>query len=187
MVRTFAIALIVASAGTTNAQVVWDEDINGNLSGDPTAPTNLGTFGAGALIVRGSTLGSATPPSDGYDVFQFNIDPGFEITSIILSAYTTDTGGAGTSGFNFSTVAAAGNGGNVLFGPGWGAPNVGGDLFDEGLLGPITSLGDDTYFMEVREFGGPQANWELTFNVVPAPASAALLGLGGLAAARRRR
>jgi hypothetical protein len=41
--------------------------------------------------------------------------------------------------------------------------------------------------MEVREFGGPLAEWELTFTVTPAPSSVAMLGLGGLVAARRRR
>ncbi|MEL6795513.1 MAG: PEP-CTERM sorting domain-containing protein [Planctomycetota bacterium] len=186
MYKTLAIAALAAS--TAQAQVVWDEAIDGALSNDPAAPTDLGTFGAGGLIVRGSTLGPGTPPSDGFDVFEFDIAPGFEITSIILSAYSPNDPFA-TSGFNFSTGAAASEAGaTILFGPGWGGANVGQDLFSAGFPFPITSpLGADTYFMEVREFGGPQANWELTFNVVPAPASAALLGLGGLAAARRRR
>ena len=174
-------------AGLASAQtILWDEAVNGTLSGDPTAPTNLGTLGAGASIVRGSTLGSATPPSAGYDVFRIEVAAGFSITDIILSAYSPATGG--TSGFNFSTGAAASQpGSTVLFGPGWGGSNVGQDLLDSAFPAPIASVGPGVYFMEVREFGGPLATWELTFNVVPAPGALALLGLGGLAATRRRR
>jgi hypothetical protein len=179
--------IAAAAAGQT---VVWDEGVDGNLSNDPNAPTDLGTLGAGGNIVRGSTLGAGTPPSDGFDVFQINIAAGFSITDIILSAYSP-AGATATSGFNFSTGSAASNlpigSPDLIFGPGWGAANVGQDLLDVAVGGPVASLGPGTYFMEIREFGGPLADWELTFNVVPAPGAMALLGLGGLAATRRRR
>ncbi len=187
MKKMLALVAVAGLAGSAAAQtVVWDEGVDGNLSNDPTAPTNLGALGAGANIVRGSTLGPGTPPSDGFDVFRIDIAAGFSITDIILSAYSPAAGG--TSGFNFSTGAAASiPGASIIFGPGWGGSNVGQDLLDVSIGGPISSLGPGTYFMEIREFGGPQADWELTFNVVPAPGAMALLGLGGLAATRRRR
>ena len=189
MSKLIALVAVAGAASMAAAQgmtVVWDESVDGNLSNDPAAPTDLGSLGAGANIVRGSTLGPGTPPSDGFDVFQITIDAGFTLDSIVLSGYNT-IDGTGTSGFNFSTGAAAFDGGTILFGPGVGAGDVGTNLFDLGFPLPIGPQGPGTYFMEVREFGGPEANWELTFNVVPAPGAMALLGLGGRAATRRRR
>lgn len=182
MKALLALAAVGGLAASASAAVVaWDEAVDGNLSNDPTAPTVL-NFVVDDNIVRGRTLGSSTPPSDGYDVFSFTIGAGQTLQSIVLSAYTPATGG--TSGFNFSTGAAAGNGGTVLFGPGVGGSFVGSDFLVTQAVGP---LGPDTYYMEVREFGGPLADWELTFTVTPAPSSVAMLGLGGLVAARRRR
>lgn len=187
MSKVLIVAMVAGAAAAQGVTVVWDEAVDGNLSNDPFSPTDLGTLGAGDNIVRGSTLGPGTPPSEGFDVFSITIADGFTLEGIVMSGYST-IDGTGTSGFNFSTGAAASDlGANILFGPGWGVPQVGGDLFDEGIFGPIDSLGPGTYFMEVREFGGPEANWELTFQVVPTPASAVMLGLGGLVAGRRRR
>lgn len=172
---------VLAMPALGGGTVVWDEAVDGNLSNDPFAPTVL-SFGVGDNIVRGRTLGSSTPPSDGYDVFSFTIDPGFSLDAIILSAYSPATGG--TSGFNFTTGSAAGAGGTFIFGPGVGGDAVGSDFL---VTQGVGTLGADTYFMEVREFGGPLADWELTFTVTPSPAGVALLGMGGLLAGRRRR
>jgi len=161
--------------------VIWDENNDGNLSDDPFAPTFL-NFGNGDNIVRGSTLGSATPPSPGYDVFSFTVGAGFTLDAIVLSAYTPAAGG--TSGFNFSSGASVTAGGALIFGPGVGGAAVGTDFL---VTQGVGVLGADTYFMEIREFGGPLAEWELTFTVTPSPASLALLGFGGLVAGRRRR
>lgn len=182
MKRTLAIVALAAAGTAASANVVWDEAVNGNLSNDPLNPTQI-NFAVGDNIVRGSTLGPSAPPSDGYDVFRFTIESGWTLQSIILSAYSPATGG--TSGFNFSTGAAAAVvGANVLFGPGVGGANVGQDFLVTQSVGP---LGANEYFMEIREFGGPIAVWELNFNVVPAPSAMAMLGFSGLIAARRRR
>jgi hypothetical protein len=180
MIRTLVIAALAGTASFASAQVVWDETVDGNLSNDPANPTLL-NFSVGTNIVRGSTLGPSIAPSDGYDAFGFTIEAGWTLEAIILSAYSPATGG--TSGFNFSSGAPL-PGGNLIFGPGVGGANVGQDFL---VTQSIGTLGADDYFMEVREFGGPIAVWELTFTVVPAPSAMAMLGLGGLVAARRRR
>ena len=180
MKRTLAIVALATAGTAASAQVVWDETVDGNLSNDPANPTLL-NFGVGTNIVRGSTLGAATPPSDGFDAFGFTIESGWSLEAIILSAYSPATGG--TSGFNFSSGAPL-PGGTLIFGPGVGGANVGEDFL---VTQSVGTLGAGNYFMEIREFGGPIAVWELSFVVVPAPSAMALLGLGGLVATRRRR
>ena len=180
------LALSAGVASSALAASTYDEGIDGPLSNDPLAPTVL-DFSAGDNFVTGVTLGSGTPPSDGFDVFQFDIEAGETLTSIFLTAYDPATGG--TSGFNFSTGAAASQiGAFVIFGPGAGGANVGVDFLANDLNGGVPGAqGAGTYFMEVREFGGPEATWTLNFVVVPAPASAGVLAMGGLLAVRRRR
>jgi hypothetical protein len=175
------IAIAAGLASTAAADVIWDEAVDGNLSNDPNSPTLL-TFGVGDNIVRGTTLGSSVIPSDGYDAFGFTIEAGWTLEAIVLNAYLPATGG--TTGFNFSSGAPLPLGGTLIFGPGVGGAFVGSDFLADGGIAP---LGANDYFMEIREFGGPLAEWELNFVVTPAPSAMALLGLGGLVANRRRR
>lgn len=181
MNKLLALAGICALSSPALASVVWDENVDGNLSNDPFSPTVL-DFNAGSNMVIGRTLGSSTAPSDGYDVFSFVIEAGETLESIFLDAYLPASGGS--SGFNFTSGAAAGAGGTFIFGPAADGTFVGTDFL---VTQGVGSLGAGTYFMEVREFGGPLAEWQLNFNVTPSPSSAALLGLGGLVATRRRR
>jgi len=80
--------------------------------------------------------------------------------------------------------------GGVLFGS--GDADVGDDLFPllqlpfAGGTGFSGNLGEGSYSIFVQQTG-PVTEAELGIVVIPAPASAAVLGLAGLAAARRRR
>ncbi|MEM9661358.1 MAG: PEP-CTERM sorting domain-containing protein [Planctomycetota bacterium] len=179
------LAIAAVAAGTAQSQVLWDEVVDGDL-GDMTsnddAPTFLGNLGVGANIVRGTTAPIAM--GDLADAFSFTVPVGLSLQSVVLTAYSTADGGPGTSGIVFYD-SLGGSSGLFLGGASYGAADVGTDtLF---VSTGLTDFGPGDLAISVREFGGPDATWELTLNVVPAPASAALLGLGGLAAARRRR
>ncbi len=125
------------------------------------------------------------------------------------------TGGAGSQPWSIDTFGSTNTGGS--FGPddteiglydangNLIATNDDADFFNDILTSELTSdsvgaLADGTYYIAVGNFNtvfGPAFDVTststasgtnvLNVNFIPAPASAALLGLGGLAAARRRR
>ena len=182
MLKTLAIVGIAACVA--QGQVIWDETIDGDLSNDGATPSVGGSLAVGDNLVRGSTgPGTGTIGEPGFDVLTFTVDAGEVVTSMILNAYDPATGGS--SGFVlFDGPLGDGTGTPFIGGSTGDGAAVGTDLFDQ--IG-ITELVAGDYTFEVREFGGPRSTWEVNFTVVPAPASAALLGLGGLAAIRRRR
>ncbi|PHQ82404.1 MAG: hypothetical protein COB69_01950 [Phycisphaera sp.] len=179
MFQKMTVALAIAFAGSAGAQVIWDEAFDGDLSDDDFAPTFLGELNMGVSIVRGMTQPLAG--GAGTDAFGYDIPMGGFLDSVILTFYTPATGG--TSGMVFYDSSAGANG-VFLGGASYGGSDVGTDILF-GSTGLDSLVGSAA--TSIREFGGPDATWELEFNVVPAPASAVLLGLGGIAAIRRRR
>jgi hypothetical protein len=181
-----ALLSLALCAGLASGQnILWDETVDGDLSNFGLTPSNGGTLAAGANLVRGSTgPGSGLTGDEGYDILTFNVAAGFTVTSIVLNAYDP-SGTTSTSGF----VLFSGNQGTdslnpFLGGVSWGTANVGAELLSSISSGP---LGPGDYTFEVREFGGPRSTWEIQINAIPAPGAMALLGIGGLAATRRRR
>ena len=88
-------ALALALGGVANAQV-WDEDVDGDLSDDPDAPTPL-VFAPGANTI----VGSMQSPDDTRDFITFTVMPGQQLTGLLLQRYIDlDTGGDGDRGFH---------------------------------------------------------------------------------------
>ncbi|MEM1184646.1 MAG: hypothetical protein AAGI53_06540 [Planctomycetota bacterium] len=178
-------ACIVALVACTAAgqTVLWDESVDGDLGGLNTdgSPTFVGILNVGANLVSGTTAPIAA--GDLNDAFSYTVAAGTTLESVILTFYTPATGG--TSGIVYYDTLGGDSTGSFLGGASYGGADVGSDtLF--GSLG-LDSLGAGDYTTSVREFGGPDASWTLEFNVVPTPGAATVLGLGGIAAMRRRR
>ncbi len=175
-------AIMIAAAGA-NAAVIWDEGVNGDLSNDElAAPTVLGALAVGSNEVI-ATIDPFASPIDEFDSFTFDVPAGTILDQVILTSYSTFTGGDGTSGI----VAWDGPNATAPFlgGAGFGAADAGSDIIT--TYDPSGDLGPGTYTFSIREFGGPGASYSLDFVVVPTPGAAGLLAVAGLAAARRRR
>ena len=190
-----AVVLAGFTAGIASADLMWDEAIDGDLSGDYLSPTQLYTKGVNNFV-NFTTIG-ANPDQD-REYFTFDVAEGFELVAIILEGFETEP----ESNLGFIAIAQ----GNVfptspdapdvtsLLGyylP--GVSDIGNDIMQDmgngggsqGFSGP---LGAGSYSFWAQETGPSTDNWSLNFIVteVPAPGALALLGLAGFASRRRR-
>lgn len=177
-----------ALAVPAQATVIHDESVDGDLSGAFTAPDTITvTSGINTIIgqVGNNGNGGATDGSDG-DYFEFTLNPGQSISSFTVDSYVS-SGSFGTGSFlAYSDEGIAvqssdfidgfvlfnSSSGNVLSGL---SPDTG------GVLNP----GTHTFW--VQETAAVTIDYQFSFNVVPEPSSLALIGLGAIAATRRRR
>ncbi len=188
-------AFAAASAPALAQTFAYNEFVDGDLSNDIAAPTNLGVAGLGESTVRLSVFESTSPQGD-FDVFTFQIQAGEELAGLILRDYQ------GVDEVSYLALAAGpvfpvnpnDNPidflGGVLFGS--DPAGVGDDLFPllqipfAGGTGFSGNLGEGSYSIFVQQTG-PVTELELGLVVIPAPGAAATLALAGLALARRRR
>ncbi|HMO16023.1 MAG TPA: PEP-CTERM sorting domain-containing protein [Pirellulaceae bacterium] len=174
-----------------HADIVWDESVNGDLSGDPLGPTPL-TYGIGANTIIASV---SEPDGDLRDYITFSIGPNQFLTSLTLDAFSPN-------GFSFQGI----NAGNTSYIPDFGTAGnflgldfvsdsmvgtnmlLGLSLGDYGSIGFAIPLGEGTYSYVFQELTpGESRNYQITFHVVPEPASAGLSCLAGLFLLTRRR
>ncbi len=181
-------ALLVAS---TAAASVYNESIDGDLSGDRFNPTMI-SVDNGLNTVTMQVVDSALPGGD-RDYFTFSIGAGQSIDSIVVTDSTNPAGGFDSVGFvglafdnvfDFDPDAFTGPGlqGFVLTDMAVvGAESIG------ALSGGLTSLGAGDYSFWVQQTGEDLTEISLAINVVPSPSAMGLLAMGGLVAVRRRR
>lgn len=201
LTRSAAIAAVVLAAPLTLAQLTYDEGVNGDLSGDGLAPDAL-AFGAGTNTISGTFGIDFSDPDSEQDIdyFTFTVDAGFQLTAISLLSYSGDDGVAFIgiqNGSQFTEGPLGADAANLLgytlYGTGQQDAGVGTNLLpligqgfgSQGFAGP---LGPGDYSIWLNQTGALTTH-ALGFVIepIPAPASAALLGLGGAIAARRRR
>ena len=177
-VVAFALASSLFTASPARADVAWNETVNGELSSNGNAPTNLGTFGPGVHSVI------ATSGSSDIDNFTFTIPAGAQLQQIINSAYSGIDGTAFIGIQNGSTIDNSGSSlrGYQHFGPGQGNTNANLLPFMGGA-----PAGPGAYTIWWQQAGSP-ATVQLDF-VVPEPASGVTLALlaATLATSRSRR
>jgi hypothetical protein len=184
--------LAAAGAATAGPGNVFDEAFLGDFSDDRFAPTFL-DFDLGLNTVISTTALSNDIVNGDRDYFTFTLEAGESIDSITLLNATNPGGG-------FDSVAFAGLAFDSVFdfdpntnsGPGLvGFVLTTPDLVGTDIIGDLSAgldtLGPGDYSLWVQQTGDFLTQVELGFNVVPAPTTAALLGLGGLVAVRRRR
>lgn len=189
-VHALAASAALLTCAAAQAGTIYDEAISGDLTGNRLAPLNLGTLTPGSNLLIGQA-GNADR-----DYFTITIATGQTLTNLNLVTYSggdrvgfigVQTGTIITEDPNSANVA------NLLgwthFGPG-GAP-AGSDILDDigngpGAIGFSGALGPGTYSFWVQQLG-TLTGYTFDFVVVPAPSAACAMGLGLLAASRRRR
>ena len=187
----FALGVVGACVSVASADVVYDEQVDGDLSGDRFNPTSV-TLQSGVNSVRMDVVNSDQPGGD-RDYFTFNVGAGQWIDSIVIAESSVGPGGFDSAGFvglafddifDFDPDMFTGPGlvGFVITEP----STVGTDQLGALSAGQST-LGPGDYSFWVQQTGQDLTTIQLDINLVPTPGSFAVLGLGGLVAARRRR
>lgn len=198
-----ALALFAGATSSANAQVIFDDAVDGNASSNGASPT-LVDFSIGSNIINGTV----SSPTNTRNFYTFTIDTGQELTAINLdSINVVDAAGAPSQDPGFYAIVA----GSTSATPGADFTNLGGALFspslsDSDLLAPISTAGGDDiasgtgfssigagdYTFVIQQTGDEVSSFSLDFQVsaaaVPEPTSAiVLVGLGVASMARRRR
>lgn len=192
LATSITIGILTATAA---ADITWDEFTDGDLSGNPDAPTPV-SFGVGGNTI----IGSMSAPDDVRDYITFEIADGQALVGLLQHQYEDlDIGGPGNTGFHAinegatSWIPDADTIGFFLGGDHMDAEAPGTDLLPDlananlGGTGFTIPLGPGTYTYLVQQTGPELTGYTLEFVVTPSPGAVALLGLAGLPLLRRRR
>ncbi len=196
--RLLALMAVLTTAHMVQAATAWDENLDGELSSDPLAPTSV-IFADGVNTVSGSV----TSLNDVRDYLTFTIPTGHQLVGILLQSYMDlDTGGPGNRGFYAisdgatSAIPGGTTSGSFLGGAHLDPLAPGTDLLallaTDSLTGTGVSapLGAGEYTFLVQQTGPQLTGYQLDFIVAPIPVPAAVWLFGsalvGLGALRRR-
>ncbi|MHA7813836.1 MAG: hypothetical protein ACX94C_10635 [Phycisphaerales bacterium] len=185
-------AAILALVASTASADIFDENVLGDFSGDRFAPTFL-DFQLGENTVISQTVSSDIPGVGDRDYVTFSIGAGQSIDSITLVNASNPAGGFDPVGFvgmafdsifdfNPDTFDGPGLVGFTLTTP----DTIGTDILSA-LSDGQSTLGPGDYSLWIQQTGADLTQIELSFNVVPAPASTALFAAAALSTSRRRR
>jgi len=176
-----AVAAALGTCGLASA-ADYDEAVDGDLPGVSDGPFFFD-------VDLGDNSVSGTVGGDGSleeDFIAFSIDGGQALSAITLTSFVTAGGNTSTG---FRLYADLGSGFEQVS-PGSITPaDVGTNYLTEWDLSDVGGsipLGPGDYGVVLAEFTAGQA-YSFDITVIPAPGSLALLGIGGLAVARRRR
>ena len=172
-----AVLLFTLSAIPAAGDTLWDEGADGDLSGDPAAPTVL-VFESGSNVVTGSMVA----PDDTRDYLSFTLPPGSRLTALLLTRYEDlDIGGPGNRGFHAinagatSFIPGASTASSFLGGAHLDPEPAGTDLLP--VLGAAAQagtgfeppLGEGTYSYVVQQTGSELTGYTLDFVVETDP------------------
>ncbi|MEE4273035.1 MAG: hypothetical protein V2I67_15285 [Thermoanaerobaculales bacterium] len=160
--RPVLVFVMLTFAVTAHAATIWDESVDGDLSNDQTAPTDITLVSASDDVM--GTVGGANP-GEFFDCMRFDVPSGDSVNSIFLTSYVA-AGGNTTSGFNLYTgtpadTASFGDLCSIAVGP----ANVGEDLLTVSCAGSPLATG--TYTVCWREGTAGQAYTVTYVSTVP--------------------
>lgn len=184
LLSSVAFAICAAS----QAQVIWNEAVNGDLSGNRLAPTTL------ALGLGNNNLIASMGGSD-KEYVHFTLAPGMSLTSIFLTGYVSNDEfsfigfqAGSTMTEDPLTANPANLLGYALFG---GSADIGVDLLarmqaQTGTIGFTAPLTGSDYTFWIQQTGDA-TDYTLNFTTVPEPTTIAAIGFGLAVLAKRRR
>lgn len=185
----FSFALF-SLASLAHADIIWDESVDGDLSGDRALPTNLAlSLGTHGLII-------STVAGD-LDYFHVSLPSGLAVSQLNLVSWSgIDQRGfmALQEGTTFTEPPSGTNVGNLLgyshIGP--GAGNLGQDLLPflaagPGSIGFVPPLTGSDYSFWLNQTGVNKETYQIDFVVTPEPASLLALGASCWALLRKRK
>jgi len=192
--RRLLLALLLAATPSAAGAFSYDEGIDGDLSGDRLAPTAL-------LAALGSNTLSATSVAGDLEYVHLSLPSGTSLASLVLTSFSsTDDVAfiAVQAGSAFSVPPASATPGDLLgyahFGSGSlaGGATVGNDMLDDlgaaaDAIGFVPPLTGSDYTFWIQQTGPQPFGYTLDFQVVPEPRTGALVVMGLIALAARRR
>lgn len=191
--RAFALISWLVIAQSATGATIWNETVNGDLSGNRLVPTNLGVLALGTSTLLGSTT------SGDLDYFTFTLPAGGFFSQMNLGAYGASNLSfiAIQSGSVFTEAPATVNPANLLGYAHFGSAHVGTDLLDDMAISNLAvpaaqgfsvPLAPGSYVFWVQQANPTPSSYSWNVVVVPEPSVAMLLGAGlaALAHARRR-
>jgi hypothetical protein len=185
------LSIACAISAVSSAQVIWDENVHGDISGDRLNPDFV-------TLSAGSNFLMATSGPDDREYIRLDVPVGFQLNAIILESYQglDEVAFIGVqAGTVFTEEHIGTDPGNLLgwtlFGP--AIQSIPSDILDDmsvgaGAIGFTPPLSSGPYTYWIQQTGDP-ATYRFDFQVapVPEPASMAALGIGTLALLRRRK
>lgn len=190
--RNTALLSLVVCSGVSNAQVIWDEGVNGDLSDNRLAPTDL-------TLLSGTNSLIATSGGGDREYVHFVLSPGLALAHINVVSWSgiDQTGFIGVqAGTTFTEPPTGTNVANLLgwshYGPGVG--NLGSDILPAigqgaGAIGFTPPLSGPNFTFWLNQTSSNRETYQLDFvtSPVPEPASIGLFVVGLAAMIRRRR
>ena len=183
--------LFLWTAVAASASVIWDEAIDGSLSTDRLATTDMGTLGIGSNDII-ATLASGIGK-----FYSITIASGSELSALIVEDIDPGEGQsfiAVVSGAQFTVDPAAPDVTQLLGYVQYGTSDVGQDVLGSMGAGPGSqgfsgALGAGTYSFWARQGALDPETSDLNFVVtsLPEPSFGLLLGVGLLLLNRRQR
>lgn len=181
------LSTVVACVGAAQAQVLWDESINGNLSNDRLNPTNL------ALNVGNNHIIGSMDSNDKQYV-HFTLAPGMALTQLFVVSYVSQDNAAFIGvqeGSVFTEPAQGANAANLLGYTLWGTEQIGTDILPAmgtgfGSMGFTPPLTGSDYTFWIQQTGDP-TDFDLNFVTTPEPGTMSLAIGAGLLILRRRK
>jgi hypothetical protein len=184
---SFGLFVLAISVSFASADVTWDEATEGDISNDPTNPTQVGSFDSGNLTVVGSVRASS---GDTRDYVTFTVDKGASLVAMRLVSYLDGvTGANGNTGYvmiddgNTSVIPSNSTasqflGGSHLNRTRFSSASV--NMLDrlsqgvQGGTGFSLPLGPGAYTVDVQQTGSQLSDYEIRFEfetvTTPCPA-----------------
>lgn len=192
-------ALVIAASAigsVAHGQVLWDEAVDGDASGNALVPSSAGAVSLGSNVFKGTV--SNVAGGDQRDYITFVVPAGLAISELTLLSLTPNN--IAWTHFDdgaTSVVPSEGTADSLLAGAHILGPTPDGtDLFpnyqagsSELLAGPGFNglIGPGTYTFLMQQTSPVTQAYSLDFVVIPGPGVASIGAMGALCVARRRR